>query len=66
MELVLLATCNQGSCPTIFATEDEHVVVQGEPIAATEVSVDVPTHERLVRIPRSVLLDAAAQLAGAV
>jgi hypothetical protein len=65
VELFLLATCNSGSCPTIYATSSGHVVVQGEPLATTDVQVNVPAHERLVRIPQAVLLDAAARLASA-
>jgi hypothetical protein len=65
VELFPLATCSSGNCPTIYATSSGHVVVQGEPVPATDVQVNVPTHERLVRIPQSVLLDAAARLASA-
>jgi hypothetical protein len=65
VELFLLATCSSGNCPTIYATPSGHVVVQGEPVATTDLQVTVPAHERLVRIPQSVLLDAAARLAGA-
>ena len=64
MELFPLANCGNASCPTIYATSTGHVVVQGEPVAAADVRIDVPAHELLVRIPESVLLEAAARLAG--
>lgn len=60
MRLDLIATCNAGDCPSIFdvaGTTD--VVVQGYPLTSSAAGVTVPEGESLVRIPRSVLLEAA-------
>jgi hypothetical protein len=63
VKLVRLATCSGGSCPTIYADEGSvDVVVQGYPVPTAGAGVSVPAEERLVRVPRSVLLEAAARL----
>jgi hypothetical protein len=58
----VLATCSGGTCPTIYAQDDEHVLVQGYPVPDAHDHLGVPAGESVVRIPRSVLMDAAARL----
>lgn len=63
MNLTVLATCNGGDCPTVYVDESGlDLVVQGVPVASGLADVSVPPGESLVRIPRSVLLEAAARL----
>lgn len=63
VKLSVLATCSGGACPTIYEQEDGELVVQGYRLPEAYGEVAVPAGEQLVRIPRSVLLDAAARLA---
>lgn len=60
--LPVLATCSGGSCPTIYAGEDGDLLVQGYRTPETRQQVVIPAGEDIVRIPRSVLLEAAARL----
>ena len=63
VKLDLLATCSGGACPTVYAVEDGvDVVVQGYPLQPAVAGVLVPAGESLVRVPRSVLIEAAARL----
>jgi hypothetical protein len=64
VELVRVATfaCGSGGCPTIFAADDDSVVVQGYVVDAAEAGVDLPDGELLVRIPRSLLHDGSSRL----
>ena len=63
MKLALLATCSGGACPTIYAEDGSaDVVVQGYPVTAPAAGVSVPADEFQVRVPRAVLLEAAARL----
>jgi hypothetical protein len=62
--IAVLATCNSGSCPTIFLQDNDDVLVQGYAAPDAYRQVDVPEGEQLVRIPRSVLLAAAGRLTG--
>ena len=62
MKLSVLATCSGGACPTIYEQEDGELVVQGYRLPEAYGQVVVSVEEQLVRIPRSVLLAAAARL----
>jgi len=61
MELVLLATCDAGNCPTVYAAADGQVVVQGYVVDPDR--PDAPERELMVRLPRAVYLEGAARLA---
>ena len=66
VRLSVLATCNTGSCPTVYADADgQDLVVQGYFLEPAVAGVTVPGGESLVRVPRSVLLEAATRLADA-
>jgi hypothetical protein len=56
---VKLAGCNDSTCPAIYATEDPGLIaVQGTALTDPAVLSDageIPSHERLVLIPRSLL-----------
>lgn len=55
---ILASECGGGSCPTVYATGGETVVVQGY-VVDGHAGVEAPDGERLVRIPTEVLLAAA-------
>jgi hypothetical protein len=59
---VLTSLCGGGSCPTVYGTDRETVIVQGDAISAGDAGVDVPDGERLVEIPVEVLLAAADKI----
>jgi hypothetical protein len=56
MQLVPLATCSAGGCPTVFDTDGEDVVVQGLSLA------DAAGGETRVLLPRTVFVQAAERL----
>ena len=56
--LTMLATCTNGTCPTVFATARGTVLVQGYIVDAAASGVAVPAGETLVEIPRDLLLRA--------
>jgi hypothetical protein len=60
----LAGSCSDGvTCPTVWADEEhETVVVQGYVDPATDTLPPAPDGETRVRIPRSILLAAAAKL----
>ena len=58
----MVASCSGGNCPAIYVQNDGELLVQGYLAPDAHDHVTVPSGEQLVRIPRSVLLDAAAQL----
>jgi hypothetical protein len=64
VELVTVAKypCSGGGCPTIFATEDDMVVVQGYAVSPAEAGIDLPDGELLVRVPRSLVHEGASAL----
>ena len=64
MRLVLLATCSGGDCPSIWDDQDgSDVLIQGYPVTPDEGGIPVPPPgEQLVRIPRSMLVEAASRL----
>lgn len=60
----LTSLCGGGSCPTIYRTDRQTVVVQGYLLAGDSAGVDTPDGERLVEIPTEVLLAAADKIRG--
>lgn len=54
----VITLCGGGSCPTVYRTGRDTVLVQGK--AAT--GVTVPDGEMLVEIPRELLLEAARRI----
>jgi hypothetical protein len=54
---LLTSECGSGSCPTVYVEHDGSLVVQGYTTTYT-----TPAGEDAVRIPRSVLLEAARNL----
>lgn len=56
---VLAGLCGAGSCPTVYSTGHDSVVVQGYVVDGDRTGVEVPDGERLVEIPTEVLLAAA-------
>jgi hypothetical protein len=61
---ILAGQCGAGSCPTVYGTDRETVVVQGYVVSGDSAGVEVPDGERLVEIPTSVLLAAADKIRG--
>jgi hypothetical protein len=58
--------CSGGSCPTVYLTDRDTVVVQGYMVEQEEAagSVSLPAGESLVEVPRSLLVEAARYLPG--
>jgi hypothetical protein len=50
---MLASTCENGDCPTLYMTDRETVLVQGE--TPTDHGLTVPGHETLVEIPVELL-----------
>jgi hypothetical protein len=61
---VLAGRCGTGSCPTVYGTDRETVVVQGYVVNGGDAGVEVPDGERLVEIPTEILLAAADRIRG--
>ncbi|MBU2670642.1 hypothetical protein KOI35_44795 [Actinoplanes bogorensis] len=59
---VLASQCGAGSCPTVYSTDRETVIVQGYSTTGEAAGVEVPDGERLVEIPVDVLLAAADKI----
>ena len=59
---VLTPGCGGSSCPTVYGTDRQSVVVQGYIVDGDSAGVQVPDGERLVEIPVEVLLAAADQI----
>ncbi|WP_229068209.1 hypothetical protein [Actinoplanes sp. DH11] len=57
---LVASLCGVGTCPTVYSTDRDTVLVQGYP--ATADGVPVPAGELLVEIPKEVLLEAARRL----
>jgi hypothetical protein len=51
--------CGSGTCPTIYSSNRDTVVVQGFPVAPAAAGVPVPDGEFLVEIPVNILMEAA-------
>lgn len=59
----VLATCNGGNCPTVLVQDgDDDVLIQGYPVPEIHRRLGTPAGEAVVRIPRSVFLEAAGRL----
>ena len=58
---VVAVTCKHGECPTVWEDEGD-VLVQGY-LGGTDTGVTVPAGEAIVRVPRELILEAAARLA---
>jgi hypothetical protein len=60
----LSGNCSDGvTCPNVWTDDaDGTVIVQGDKVATVEVLPPAPHGEARVRIPRQVLLEAAAKL----
>jgi hypothetical protein len=56
---VLAGVCTTGSCPTVYRTDRNSLIVQGYVVTAADAGVDLPEGESLVEIPLDLLLDAA-------
>jgi hypothetical protein len=57
MELELLASaCRDSTCPTVYLSDDGSLVVQGYEVE----SDGLPSGERRVRVPASLLVEAVA------
>jgi len=60
MDLELVTSlCGTGTCPTVYLTDHDTVVVQGPSV---ETRIAVPDGEVLVEIPVSVLLEAVRKI----
>jgi hypothetical protein len=59
MRLRQIGGCDDGTCPTVYATDRGTLVVQGTTVIDPEVlaSVQLPAHETLVEVPADLLLD---------
>lgn len=63
MQLRLLVKgpfCVGQNCPTVYATDRDTVVIQGERLAAKTVGLDVPDHEVLAEVPMSLIRELIA------
>ncbi|GAA0934745.1 hypothetical protein [Virgisporangium aurantiacum] len=59
---LLTSSCSAGTCPTVFTTDRNTLVIQGYTVKAHEVGVDLPEGEHLIEIPADLLLAAARDL----
>jgi hypothetical protein len=58
-----LAGCSDGAtCPTVWADGQETVIVQGYEAAGIEALPPTPDGETRIRVPRSLLIEAAGRL----
>ncbi|MFF4221915.1 hypothetical protein ACX9I7_17700 [Streptomyces sp. L500] len=51
----LVSTCDIKDCPTIYATDRDTFLVQGE--TPTDHGLEIPAHETLVEIPMQLVFD---------
>ena len=58
---LITSLCGSSNCPTVYSSNRGTVVVQGYPVSASAVGIDIPDGEFLVEIPEHILLDAAAR-----
>ncbi len=49
----LVSTCDIKDCPTLYATDRDTLLVQGE--APTDHGLTIPSHETLVEIPMELI-----------
>ncbi|MBM2623261.1 hypothetical protein JIG36_47970 [Actinoplanes sp. LDG1-06] len=59
---ILTSLCGSGTCPTVYRTAGQSVVVQGHALTGEQAGVEVPDGEHLVEIPVEVLLAAADKI----
>jgi hypothetical protein len=57
MKLIKIAGCASGTCPTVYRTDTDTLVVQGTTVDPATAGIDVPAGEQLVEIPASLLRD---------
>jgi hypothetical protein len=63
MKLIQVAAeCASGTCPTVWATEEGDLVVQGYEIIDMPIDGGLPRGEAAVRVPRNLVLRAAREL----
>lgn len=55
---LVISLCGNGTCPTVYRTDRDTVLVQGNAVTGTT----VPDGELLVEIPRELLLEAARRI----
>jgi hypothetical protein len=57
MWLTQVGGCDDGTCPTVYATDRGSYVVQGTIVTDPEAlaSVNLPSHETLVEVPAELL-----------
>jgi hypothetical protein len=57
MHLTKLAGCSGGTCPAVYATDRDTVVVQGAVVADPEAlaALNLPAYETAVEVPASLL-----------
>jgi hypothetical protein len=60
--VAIAASCSNGTCPTVYRTSRETVVVQGYAMAPETAGIDLPAGELLVEIPLDLLHTAARGL----
>jgi hypothetical protein len=63
MRLTQVGGCDDGTCPTVYATDHGTLVVQGSIVTDAEAlaSVSLPAHETLVEVPAELLLNLKAR-----
>jgi hypothetical protein len=62
LKLVRTSCAPSGTCPTVYQTERDSVVVQGYAVAGVEAGIDLPDGELLVEIPADLLIEAADRI----
>ena len=60
---VAASACSSGSCPTVYVTNRNTVVVQGYTVTAEAAGVELPAGELLVEIPVDILTSASRAVA---
>jgi hypothetical protein len=55
---LVISLCGTGTCPTVYTTDRDTVLVQGGAVTG----IAVPDGELLVEIPRELLLEAARRI----
>ena len=59
---IMTKLCADNSCPTVYRTSRDTLVIQGYAVDAEEAGVGVPPNERLVEVPVELLRAAALDL----
>jgi hypothetical protein len=59
----LSSGCELGNCPAVYEDDDRTLIVQGYSAEVSATLAPAPAGEARVRVPREVLLEAAARLA---